>query len=194
MWANPASVLEEALPHSSPFHLPLILPGFCSRPRLPEATNACDSLPRCCEVRSGAEAVTRGRALSWGRGTRAGTSQGQPEEPGAANERPWDGAAALGLLRALGDRAGTADFQHGSSGAGAGAGGESPGASISACESGQGANQGRDGNARLIGSTSANQRTFCPPFLPLLFLPTSSSSSLRAAHLPSCTSYPHSPL
>lgn len=34
----------------------------------------------------GAEAVTLGPALSWGTGTRGGTSQGQPEEPGGCSE------------------------------------------------------------------------------------------------------------
>lgn len=79
---------------------------------LPEPTTAC----KLCGVLR----LSQGPALSWDRGTRAGTSQGQPEELGAAVSP-----------RA---QSGTADFHHGSSKAGAEPVGKPPGASIRGCE------------------------------------------------------------
>lgn len=149
MWANPASLLEQALPHSSPFHLPLFLPGFCSRPHLAEPANASASLPRCCEV-CGALRLSH-RDLSF------------PGAVGQEPARPRASPRSRGLQRVRRDRAGTADLPTGAARPGPGWWGETPGVSISGCESGEGANLGQDGSAQRIGSTSTNQHFFPPP-------------------------------
>lgn len=94
MWANPASVLERALPRSSPFHLPLILPGFCSRAHLPESADAGGSVPRRCEVCRGCGCRT-GPCSLLGSRDRSWHVPGPARGAGAANERPWAGAAAV---------------------------------------------------------------------------------------------------
>lgn len=128
----------------------------------------------------GAEAVPQGPVLSWGSGTRAGTSQGQPEEPGAA-------ASPQGPC-------GNRGFTHGSSGAGAGLVGGNP-RSFHQWLRERGGSKSRAGWKCTTDWIDFDKPTlFSSPFFPLLFLPSSSSSSLRAAHLPLCASYPHSPL